>query len=103
MFCDLDGFKQINDKFDHAVGDDLLKVTARRLASTVPPADTVARLGGDEFATLLPADTEELETVGRRLAAAVRAPIGLGDNACTVTASTGLVAVNPASTLSASP
>ncbi|CAI7979507.1 diguanylate cyclase [Frankia sp. Hr75.2] len=96
LFCDLDGFKRVNDEFGHAAGDDLLRVTARRLAGCVRPADTVARLGGDEFAILLDADAEDPGSVGRRLAAAVRAPIRLADTTFTVAASTGLVVVDPA-------
>ncbi|WP_230203191.1 diguanylate cyclase domain-containing protein [Parafrankia discariae] len=104
LFCDLDGFKRVNDEFGHAAGDDLLRVTARRLAGCVRPADTVARLGGDEFAILLDpdpdpdrdTDADDPGSVGRRIAAAVRAPIRLADTTVTVAASTGLVVVDPA-------
>ncbi len=53
MICDLDGFKAINDRHGHLVGDDVLCQTAELLAHHVRRADTVARLGGDEFAILL--------------------------------------------------
>ena len=53
VYLDLDGFKQVNDRLGHGVGDVLLKMVAGRLVSTVREADTVARLGGDEFIIVL--------------------------------------------------
>jgi diguanylate cyclase len=53
MFIDLEGFKQINDTYGHAVGDIALKEVANRLRTHVRKEDAIARLGGDEFVILL--------------------------------------------------
>jgi len=53
-YIDLDGFKLVNDRYGHHVGDKVLQVVAQTLRAGVRRPDTVARLGGDEFALLLP-------------------------------------------------
>jgi diguanylate cyclase (GGDEF)-like protein len=68
LFCDLDGFKTVNDSLGHATGDRLLVSVASRLADCLRPTDTIARLGGDEFAILL----EELRDPGDAARAAKR-------------------------------
>jgi diguanylate cyclase (GGDEF)-like protein/PAS domain S-box-containing protein len=63
LVMDLDHLKQINDRFGHDAGDDLLKEFAQRLRSVVRSVDTIARLGGDEFAVILPAIAGECDVV----------------------------------------
>ena len=82
LFLDLDGFKPVNDRFGHNVGDDLLKEVAKRLLSLVRQSDTVARLGGDEFVILLnnPSGKDEITSIADRVVGAINAPIeGLGE------------------------
>ncbi len=63
LVMDLDGFKEINDSFGHAVGDELLCAVGKRLVEAVRSNDTVARLGGDEFAIVV----EDVDEAGREL------------------------------------
>jgi diguanylate cyclase (GGDEF)-like protein/PAS domain S-box-containing protein len=82
LIVDIDHFKQINDEFGHAAGDEALRAVARLLASNLRRTDTlgrdaaglVARLGGDEFALLLPeTDAAGAEVVAGRLVEAIAA------------------------------
>jgi diguanylate cyclase (GGDEF)-like protein/PAS domain S-box-containing protein len=76
LFLDLDRFKEINDVLGHAAGDVVLVSTADRLVSALRPQDSPARLGGDEFAVLVEGITNasDLETVARRVLAAMSRP-----------------------------
>jgi diguanylate cyclase (GGDEF)-like protein/PAS domain S-box-containing protein len=63
MFLDLDGFKQINDRFGHGEGDKVLLEVAKRLKQCVRQVDSVARLGGDEFVIILNGTSKEMIAV----------------------------------------
>jgi diguanylate cyclase (GGDEF)-like protein len=81
LFCDLDGFKQINDQYGHDVGDKLLCAVAGRLSEGRRRIDTVARLGGDEFVILLgdlPDAREGAQTVARQCLRALEKPFEIG-------------------------
>ncbi|MFD6553527.1 diguanylate cyclase CdgB [Streptomyces sp. NPDC058398] len=91
LFCDLDGFKSINDRFGHNAGDEVLIEVARRLTHGVRDGDTVARLGGDEFVVLADglgrADAQDLAV---RLRNAIIPPIRVDGRAVRVGASFGI-------------
>ncbi|HEY9374046.1 diguanylate cyclase CdgB [Streptomyces sp.] len=91
LFCDLDGFKSINDRFGHHTGDAVLIEVARRLTRGVRDGDTVARLGGDEFVVLADglgaADAADLAV---RLRNAIIPPIRVDGRAVRVGASFGI-------------
>ena len=97
LWLDLDGFKQVNDGYGHAVGDLVLAETARRLLSTARRQDSVGRLGGDEFAILVTDmdQFESLDTVTERVLAAIREPISVADALIYISGSIG-VALAPA-------
>lgn len=72
LILDLDGFKAVNDRFGHQMGDEVLKGVAAVLQANLRPMDIPARYGGDEFVVILPgADTEDVRAVGERLCQAV--------------------------------
>ena len=92
IFIDLDRFKVVNDTLGHAVGDGLLKAVAGDLQALVRHSDTVARLGGDEFVILLDHVTgrEEIETIARRIVAAVGGRRSIEEHRLDVGASLGI-------------
>ena len=92
LFIDLDHFKPINDRFGHAVGDQVLREVARRLQGQLRAADLVARLGGDEFVVLLSTLTqpEDCLLVADKLLLALAEPMLIGGHRLQVGASVGL-------------
>jgi len=76
LFLDLDGFKPINDRFGHLVGDQVLLQVAHRLRQTTRLSETVARFGGDEFVVLSEsADAPGAGALADRIRSAIRRPL----------------------------
>jgi diguanylate cyclase (GGDEF)-like protein len=91
LYCDLDGFKQINDNLGHAVGDAVLKAFCERCGQTLRRGDSLARLGGDEFVVLLEAVTGDLALeTAKRIRGAFEHPLHIDTHRIQLRASIGL-------------
>ena len=103
LYLDLDNFKRINDTLGHALGDDLLKVVASRIADVLRPTDllaraetsdveSVARIGGDEFCLILKSLATPVDAgrVAQRILDVLRQPILLEGHELVVTPSIGI-------------
>ena len=89
LFCDLDRFKQVNDQFGHAAGDELLRQVAQRLQSAVPAEATLGRLSGDEFAVLVVEDADP-EATARALVDRFEQPFRVEGHELRMTTSVGV-------------
>jgi len=96
LYVDLDRYKLINDSLGHSVGDQVLIEVARRLRESIRRTDVAGRIGGDEFILLLMdlRQREEIESIARKVLAAVERPFVLMNRAHFLSASIG-VAVSP--------
>jgi len=92
LFLDLDGFKEVNDRFGHHVGDELLIKVADVLNHCVRKSDTVARFGGDEFVILLTAmlDKDDAAIVAEKILLHLSTPLQLSACSAKVGASIGI-------------
>jgi diguanylate cyclase (GGDEF)-like protein len=91
LFCDLDGFKSVNDRLGHEAGDGLLRQVAARLQKALRSKDLLARFGGDEFVVVLGEieTLDDVNEVGYRLVQALLEPFELNDERVTISASIG--------------
>lgn len=91
LFIDLDGFKPVNDRYGHDVGDALLQAVATRLREGLRETDTAARVGGDEFVVLLPGvlSVAAVDHVADKLRASIDRPFVIEHRRITVSASIG--------------
>jgi len=92
LFIDLDGFKKVNDKLGHHIGDLLLEQVAERLRLCVRESDTLARLGGDEFTILLndTSERENVEMVAKKVIHSIAQPFDLQGQIVQIGASVGI-------------
>lgn len=94
LYCDLDGFKTVNDTLGHDAGDTVLKSAAERLNAVTRTGDTTARIGGDEFAILLE-DGGDPHEVALRIFAAFARPVTVGQDIVPLATSIGIVELKP--------
>ncbi|MCF8069925.1 MAG: diguanylate cyclase [Desulfobacterales bacterium] len=92
LFVDIDTFKNVNDTFDHSIGDAALQEIANRLAIVVRKSDTIARVGGDEFTIILESIpyTEDVGKVAEKIINVVSAPMNIEAHSFNVTCSIGI-------------
>jgi hemerythrin len=94
MMIDADGFKQINDRYGHDSGDEVLRQLSRQLRYVVRTDDTVCRLGGDEFLVICPNTTEagamQIAEQIRQSVASLRVPAGSGEWVGSISVGVGL-------------
>jgi diguanylate cyclase (GGDEF)-like protein len=102
LFVDIDGFKQLNDRYGHKAGDEILRHVGARLNAVLRDSDTVGRLGGDEFVMLVDSFGLDVapELVAERILDVLRQPIELtqaSGSPVSLTASIGIATGRPAS------
>jgi diguanylate cyclase (GGDEF)-like protein/PAS domain S-box-containing protein len=92
LYLDLDGFKQVNDRHGHDVGDLLLREAGQRIRQCVRQTDAVGRLGGDEFVALLHgiADTQRAFAIAEKIRSALERPFQLEGRILQISASIGI-------------
>ncbi len=98
IFVDVDGLKAVNDSLGHEAGDEVIRVAAQRIASTVRSSDVVARIGGDEFVIVLDAvrQLSDALTVADKLQENFGRPIAVREHGLTMSLSMGVAVAESA-------
>jgi len=92
LFLDLDSFKEINDTLGHDVGDEVLKVVAKKLKRAMREEDTLARLGGDEFIIIMRdiVQAKDASLLAQKILESVAEPMLIDENTLSVSSSIGI-------------
>jgi diguanylate cyclase (GGDEF)-like protein len=92
FFVDVDDFKDVNDRYGHEVGDQVLSAVAARLQTLMRASDTVARLSGDEFGVLVEdvSGRRGAGVIASRIVAAFDRPVGTASHRISVSVSVGV-------------
>ncbi len=92
IYIDLNNFKPINDSFGHDIGDDVLRMVAKRLLMCIRNSDTVARIGGDEFAIIITDlhNKEEVVPIARKIVRCLKDPFYVDRYKLSISASLGI-------------
>ena len=96
VFFDVDGFKNVNDRWGHGVGDLVLRELADRLRGSVRSGDVAGRIGGDEFVVICPdADRESASSIAERVLGSARQPMTVAGARIVVSMSAGVATYLP--------
>ena len=99
LLMDLDGFKPINDRFGHEVGDKVLQRVAERFSRAMPDGTLLARLGGDEFGAIVPGSIESAMELALALRATLSYPVTIGGENISLGVSIGCATSDGSETL----
>lgn len=96
LFIDLNDFKEINDEYGHRIGDEVLRITARRLKNSCHESDLIFRLGGDEFVVIAQMKgSSSIEKVIKRVRDNFNEPFAIGDIQLNLSLAIGYHTFNP--------
>jgi diguanylate cyclase (GGDEF)-like protein/PAS domain S-box-containing protein len=99
MMLDLDNFKEVNDSYGHACGDQLLRIVGQRLQSCLRKSDTAARMSGDEFALINEGitDMEGVRSIANKVLEIISNPVEIEGHTIQLTVSIGISLFSPSS------